>query len=71
METGEDWPTMNGMAIRHAEIITMDSRQPRAEAMVVREGRILTVGSWPEVAPHAKEHLTLCEYYLPRLSRAF
>jgi predicted amidohydrolase YtcJ len=54
METGEDWPTMNGMAIRHAEIITMDSRQPRAEAMVVREGRILTVGSWPEVAPHAK-----------------
>jgi predicted amidohydrolase YtcJ len=54
METSEAWSTMNGMAIRHAEIITMDSRQPRAEAMALREGRILAVGSWPEVAPHAK-----------------
>jgi predicted amidohydrolase YtcJ len=54
METNEAGSTMNGMAIRHAEILTMNSQQPRAEAMAVREGRIVTVGSWPEVAPQAK-----------------
>ena len=32
METTETLSTMDGMAIRHAEIITMDSMQPRAEA---------------------------------------
>jgi predicted amidohydrolase YtcJ len=44
---------MDGVAICHAEIITMHSLQPRAEAMAVREGRIVAVGSWSEVAPYA------------------
>jgi predicted amidohydrolase YtcJ len=31
----------------------MNPRQPRAEALAVRDGRIVAVGSWDEVAPHA------------------
>jgi hypothetical protein len=32
----------------------MDARHPRAEALAVREGRIVAVGSWAEVSPHAE-----------------
>lgn len=45
---------MDGLVIRDAAIFTMHLRQPRAEAMAVREGRIVAVGSWPDVAPYAE-----------------
>jgi predicted amidohydrolase YtcJ len=44
---------MDGIAICRANVITMDDRQPRAEALAVREERIVAMGSWAEVAPHA------------------
>ena len=47
------------LAIRNANIITMNPRQPRAEALVVRHGRIAAVGSWEEVAPHTEGLATL------------
>ena len=42
------------LAIRGANIITMDAQQPRADALVVRDGRILAVGTWEDVAPQAQ-----------------
>jgi predicted amidohydrolase YtcJ len=45
---------MHGLAIRNANIITMNPLLPRAGAMVVRERRIAAVGSWQEVAAHAE-----------------
>ena len=36
-----------------ANIITMNPRQPRADSIVVRGGRIAAVGAWEDVAPHA------------------
>jgi len=44
----------NDLAVRNAHIITMDPQQPRAEALAVREGNIVAVGSWEGVAPHAE-----------------
>jgi len=37
----------------------MDRRRPRAEAMAVREGRIVAVGEWEEVEPYAAGAQTL------------
>jgi len=42
------------LAIYQANVITMDARRPRAEALAVRGGRVVAVGSWAEVAPHAE-----------------
>ncbi len=39
------------IAIRNAGIITMNPRQPFAEALVVREGKIAAIGSWGDVEP--------------------
>jgi predicted amidohydrolase YtcJ len=56
----QDWrsssvmPRENRVAIRNANIITMNSHQPRAEALAVREGRITAVRSWADVAAHAE-----------------
>jgi predicted amidohydrolase YtcJ len=47
--------TQGSVAIRNANIITMDSRQPRAEALAVSDGRIVAVGSWEDVAPYADD----------------
>jgi predicted amidohydrolase YtcJ len=47
------------LAIRNANIITMDAQQPRAEALVVRDGRILALGAWEDVAPRARDILVL------------
>ena len=47
------------LAIRNANIVTMNLRQPRAEALVVRDGRVVAVGSWEEVAPHTEGLATL------------
>jgi predicted amidohydrolase YtcJ len=41
------------IAVRNANVITMNARQPRAEALVVHKGRIVAVGSWDEVSAHA------------------
>jgi len=43
----------NDLAIRSA-IITMNPQQPRAEALLVREGNIVAVGAWDDVAPYAE-----------------
>ena len=45
---------MDGLAICQANVITMDAHRPRAEALAVRGGRVVAVGSWAEVAPHAE-----------------
>ena len=41
------------LAIRNANIITMNPDQPRADALVVRGGRIAALGAWEDVAPAA------------------
>ena len=43
----------NDLALRSA-VITMNPQQPRAEALAVRHGRIVAVGPWENVAPHAE-----------------
>jgi predicted amidohydrolase YtcJ len=43
------------LALRNANVITMDSQQPRAEALAVRDGRIVAIGSWQAVASHIEE----------------
>ncbi len=42
----------NNLAVCSANIITMNPQQPRAEALAVREGNIVAVGSWEDVEPH-------------------
>lgn len=49
----------NGVAIRQANIITMNPSQPRAQALAVRDGRIAAVGAWEEVAPYAEGLMAL------------
>jgi predicted amidohydrolase YtcJ len=44
----------NDLALCNANIITMNPQQPRAQALAVRDGTIVTVGSWQEVAPSAE-----------------
>jgi predicted amidohydrolase YtcJ len=41
------------IAVRNANIITMDPDRPTAEALAVRDGRITAIGSWEDVAPYA------------------
>jgi predicted amidohydrolase YtcJ len=43
----------SNLAIRNANIVTMDPGQPRAGALAVRDGSLVAVGQWQEVAPHA------------------
>lgn len=38
------------LAIRNANIITMDAERPRAEALVVRSGTIAGIGKWEELS---------------------
>ncbi len=44
----------NDLALYNANIITMNPRQPRAPALAVRDGTIVAVGLWGEVAPSAE-----------------
>ncbi|UCC89230.1 MAG: amidohydrolase [Anaerolineales bacterium] len=44
----------NDLALRNANIMTMNSRQPQAEALAVRDGGFVAVGAWHEVAPYAE-----------------
>jgi predicted amidohydrolase YtcJ len=42
------------LVLQHGNIITMNPRQPRASALAVDQGRIVAVGAWDDVAPHAQ-----------------
>jgi predicted amidohydrolase YtcJ len=42
------------LAIRNTAVITMNRRQPRADALAIREGRIVAVGHWQDIAPQAE-----------------
>jgi len=42
------------LVIRSANITTMDPLLPFAEAMAIREGRIVDIGQWPEVEPQCE-----------------
>jgi hypothetical protein len=54
MKEREAVPKKGDVAIRNANIITMNPQRPRAEALAVREGRIVAVGSWQHVASYAE-----------------
>ena len=41
------------LILNQANVLTMNPRQPRAEAVAVRQGRFVAVGGWEDVAPHA------------------
>ncbi len=42
------------LVIHNANVITMNPQQLRAEALAVRDGHIVAVGTWDDVAPHAE-----------------
>jgi predicted amidohydrolase YtcJ len=42
----------NDLALRNAHVITMDPHRPWADALAVRQGRIVSVGTWQEVEAH-------------------
>ncbi len=44
----------NDLALCNTNLTTMNPQQPRAEALAVRDGRIVAVGTWGNVAPHAE-----------------
>jgi predicted amidohydrolase YtcJ len=44
----------NDLALCNTNLITMNPQQPRAEALAVRDGRIVAVGTWNDVAPHTE-----------------
>jgi predicted amidohydrolase YtcJ len=50
----EVMPKQGSLVIRNANIITMDSQRPGAEALAVRNGRIAALGTWHDVAHHAE-----------------
>jgi predicted amidohydrolase YtcJ len=47
-------PRRGGLALRYANVVTMNPRQPEAEALVVREESIAAVGSWEDVEPYVE-----------------
>ena len=44
----------NNLVLRNGNIITMHPEQPRAEALAIRDSKIVAVGSWEEVSAHAQ-----------------
>lgn len=42
------------MLLHNARVITLDPRQPRAEAVAIAQGRIVAVGTVADCAPHAE-----------------
>jgi predicted amidohydrolase YtcJ len=47
--------TRPGSLILHnGNIITMDPRHPRVEALAVHQGRIVAVGAWDDIATHSR-----------------
>jgi len=42
------------LTLFNANVITMNTVEPRAEALIVRDGRIDAVGSWQELEPRAQ-----------------
>ena len=49
----------NDLAICSANVITMNPQQPQAEALLVRDGYIVAIGSWGDVASYAENVQTL------------
>jgi predicted amidohydrolase YtcJ len=49
----------NNLILFNANIITMNPEQPRAEALAVRDGNVVAIGAWEDVAPHAGDVATL------------
>jgi predicted amidohydrolase YtcJ len=47
-------PGSGDIALRNANILTMNPQLPPAESLAVREGRIVAIGTWEQVAPHAE-----------------
>jgi predicted amidohydrolase YtcJ len=47
-------PIQASIAVQNANIITLNSLQPRADALAIREGSIVAVGAWDEVSPYAE-----------------
>ncbi len=43
------------LAIRNANIVTVHPAKPRAEALAIQDGRLVAVGTWDEVSPHARD----------------
>jgi predicted amidohydrolase YtcJ len=46
-------PIKADLAVRNANIITLNRQQPRAESLAIRGGHIVAVGSWDQVSSHA------------------
>lgn len=44
----------SNLAIRNANILTMNPARPHANALAIHEGRLVAVGSWSDVAPYAQ-----------------
>jgi predicted amidohydrolase YtcJ len=44
----------NDLVLWNATIVTMNRQRPQAEALGVREGRIVAVGSWEDVQPYGE-----------------
>ena len=51
-DAAEDIGALNAdLVVTNANIITVDAQKPRAEALAVRDGRFVAVGSREEIAP--------------------
>jgi hypothetical protein len=44
----------SNLAVRNANILTMNPARPRAEALAIRDGRLIAVGEWSDVAGHTQ-----------------
>ena len=42
------------LILHNANVITMNPQQPQAESLIVRDGHIVAVGDWEDVAPHTE-----------------
>jgi predicted amidohydrolase YtcJ len=45
----------SNLAVRNANILTMNPDQPRAEALAIRDGHLAAIGDWDDVAGHAQD----------------
>jgi len=44
----------SNLTLHNANAITMNPQHPQAESLIVRDGRIVAVGDWEDVAPHTE-----------------
>ena len=62
---------VNDLVLCNANIITIDPRRPRAEALAVRDGFIVAVGRWEEVERYAEGVRTLDRDCFSRVRRFY